>query len=315
MTNNAVANRTQSAPAQHKLSDIKTWLDNDTVKRKFVEVLDKGANGFVASLLSLVSATPQLKEADPKTVLSAAMTAATLKLPINPNLGLAYIVPYKNKGVMQAQFQMGWKGFVQLAERSGQYRTINTSPVCEGQIEDIDFITGEIIRGKKSSNTIIGYVAYMELVNGFKKILFMTKDEIELHAMKFSKSYQYDKRSGRSSSVWSSNFDAMAQKTVLKLLISKYGIMSIDMQSDGMSTALASDQAVVHKVGEDFEYVDNDGTPAEPIEVIASNVVEEEPETEIIEENGKQIDPETGEILQPTEELSEDDKILQDSIK
>ena len=312
--NNAVANRNQAVPA-HKL-DIKTWLDNDTVKRKFVEVLDKGANGFVASLLSLVSATPQLKEADPKTVLSAAMTAATPKLPINPNLGLAYIVPYKNKGVMQAQFQIGWKGFVQLAERSGQYRTINTSAVCEGQIEDIDFITGEIIRGKKTSNTVIGYAAYMELSNGFKKILYMTKDEVEAHAMKFSKSYQYDKRNGRNSSVWSSNFDAMAQKTVLKLLISKYGIMSIDMQSDGMATALSSDQAVVHKVGEEFEYVDNDGSPVEPIETIASNVVEEEEPAEavVVDDHGKQVDTETGEILQP-EELSEDDKILQESMK
>ena len=241
-------------------ASLQNWLSSDNVKQKFIEVLDKGANGFISSLLSLVKSTPQLAEADPKTVLSAAMTAATLKLPINPNLGLAYIIPYRNKGVMQAQFQMGWKGFVQLAERSAQYRTINTSIVYEGQIKDIDFITGEIIRGTKTSDKVIGYVAYIELVNGFKKTLYMSREDMEAHARQYSKSYGYDVKNGKKSSVWSTNFDAMAQKTVLKLIISKYGIMSIDMHNDGMTTALQSDQAVIHAVGESYEYIDNDDT-------------------------------------------------------
>ena len=235
---------------------IQGTLNNELVKKKFMDVLDKGANGFIASLLSLVNETPQLQEADPKTILTAAMTAATLKLPINPNLGLAYIIPYRNHGVMQAQFQMGWRGFVQLAERSGQYKTINAGPVYEGQIEDIDFITGEIIRGKKISDSIIGYVAYIELVNGFKKMMYMTRAEAETHAMQFSQSYQSDHKYNKSKSLWTTNFDAMAQKTVLKLLISKYGIMSIDMQSDAMSTALAADQAVIGNDGT-YDYVEN----------------------------------------------------------
>lgn len=257
---------------------LQQYLNTDLVKQKFHDVLNKGANGFITSLLSLVNSTPQLQRADPATIMSAAMTAATLKLPINPSLGLAYIIPYdkgygENK-VTQAQFQMGWKGFVQLAERSAQYRTINTSVVYEGQIEDIDFITGEIIRGKKTSDTVIGYVAYLELVNGFKKALYMTHEEIEHHAMEYSKAYQYDKRAKKTASVWSTNFDAMAQKTVLKRLISKYGIMSIDTQSDGMATALEADQAIIHKDG--YEYIDNDGTIEKPTQEIDANANSEE---------------------------------------
>ena len=156
------------------IAKIENWVESDTIKRKFQEVLDKGAGAFVTSLLSLVKASPQLAAADPKTILGAAMTAATLKLPINPNLGFAYIIPYGK----DAQFQMGWKGYVQLAMRTGQYKNINTAVVYEGQIEDIDFITGEIIRGKKKSDKVVGYVAYFELVNGFKKTLYMSSEDM-----------------------------------------------------------------------------------------------------------------------------------------
>jgi len=219
------------------IAKIENWVESDTIKRKFQEVLDKGAGAFVTSLLSLVKASPQLAAADPKTILGAAMTAATLKLPINPNLGFAYIIPYGK----DAQFQMGWKGYVQLAMRTGQYKNINTAVVYEGQIKDIDFITGEIIRGKKKSDKVVGYVAYFELVNGFKKTLYMSSEDMLRHAMTFSKAYQYDKRSGKSASVWTTNFEAMGLKTVIKQLISKYGIMSIDMQGMVLSEAISAD--------------------------------------------------------------------------
>ena len=212
------------------VATIENWVESDNVKKKFQEVLDKGAGAFVTSLLSLVKSTPQLAAADPKTILSAAMTAATLKLPISPNLGFAYIIPYGK----EAQFQMGWKGYVQLAMRTGQYKTINAAVVYEGQIEDIDFVTGEIIRGKKKSDKVVGYVAYFELINGFSKTIYMTTEDMLRHAQTFSKSFS------RSSSVWKTNFDAMGLKTVIKQLISKYGIMSIDMQSD-LATAISSD--------------------------------------------------------------------------
>lgn len=219
------------------IAKIENWVESDTIKRKFQEVLDKGAGAFVTSLLSLVKASPQLAAADPKTILGAAMTAATLKLPINPNLGFAYIIPYGK----DAQFQMGWKGYVQLAMRTGQYKTINAAVVCEGQIEDIDFITGEIVRGKKKSDKVVGYVAYFELVNGFKKTIYMSSEDMLRHAMTFSKAYQSDRRYGKCASVWTSNFEAMGLKTVLKQLISKYGIMSIDMQGMALSEAISAD--------------------------------------------------------------------------
>ena len=216
---------------------IDDWVESENIKQKFNEVLDKGAPAFVTSILSLVKSTPQLAAADPKTVISAAMTAATLKLPINPNLGFAYIVPYKDT----ATFQMGYKGYIQLAMRTGQYKTINASVVYEGQIEDVDFVTGEIIRGKKKSDKVVGYVAYFELINGFSKMVYMTHEEMLHHAMTYSQAYKYDKKNGKKSSVWSTNFEAMGLKTVLKQLISKYGIMSIDMQGAGLETALSAD--------------------------------------------------------------------------
>ena len=129
---------------------------------------------------------------------------------------------------------MGYKGYIQLAMRTVQYKTINAAVVYEGQIEDIDFVTGEIIRGKKKSDKVVGYVAYFELINGFSKTIYMTTEDMLRHAQTFSKSFS------RSSSVWKTNFDAMGLKTVIKQLISKYGIMSIDMQSE-LATAISSD--------------------------------------------------------------------------
>ena len=228
----AVAMRNQT-PAR----TIEDWVESENIKQKFQEVLNKGAGAFVTSILSLVKSTPQLAAADPKTVISAAMTAATLKLPINPNLGFAYIVPYKDT----ATFQMGYKGYIQLAMRTGQYKTINASVVYEGQIEDVDFVTGEIIRGKKKSDKVVGYVAYFELINGFSKMVYMSHEDMMRHALTYSQAYKGDKKYGKTNSVWSTNFEAMGLKTVLKQLIRKYGIMSIDIQGAGLETALSAD--------------------------------------------------------------------------
>ncbi len=249
--NNAVAPQ-QPQTATLRVNFEKA-VNNDLVKAKFREVLGKNADAFVGSLLSLVKNNELLLKAAPNTVIAAAMQAATLKLPINQNLGLAYIVPYWNSRAKenQAQFQMGWKGLVQLAERTGQYKTINASVVYEGQIEDIDFITGNIIRGKKISDTVVGYVAYIEFLNGFSKTFYMSKEEVEAHASKYSQSYR------KGYGVWKDNFDAMALKTVIKLLISKYGIMSIEMESSSLARALAADQAIMESEDETYTYADN----------------------------------------------------------
>ena len=249
--NNAVAPQQPQTTTLHV--NFEKAVNNDLVKAKFREVLGKNADAFVGSLLSLVKNNELLLKAAPNTVIAAAMQAATLKLPINQNLGLAYIVAYWNSRAKenQAQFQMGWKGLVQLAERTGQYKTINASVVYEGQIEDIDFITGNIISGKKISDTVVGYVAYIEFLNGFSKTFYMSKEEVEAHASKYSQSYR------KGYGVWKDNFDAMALKTVIKLLISKYGIMSIEMESSSLARALAADQAIMESEDETYTYADN----------------------------------------------------------
>ena len=272
---NAPATTNNNIATRGLRSQFETAVNNDLVRAKFREVLGKNADIFVGSLLSLVKSNELLLKAAPNSVIAAAMQAATLKLPINQNLGLAYIVPYWNSKAKenQAQFQMGWKGFVQLAERTGQYKTINASPVYEGQIEDIDFVTGNIIRGKKISDTIVGYVAYIEFLNGFSKTLYMSREDMEKHAMKYSQSYK------KGYGVWKDNFDAMALKTVLKLLISKYGIMSVEMESSNLARAIAAGQASIQEEG--MDYVDNNHTiDAEPQAVDFDNlppVTENEP--------------------------------------
>jgi len=231
---------------------LQQLLNAPSIKRRFEELLDSSAPSFISSILAIFKSNTKLQECSPNSILSAAGIAAALKLPINPSLGFAHIVPYKG----HAQFQLSARGFVQLAMRSGQYRTLNSGAVREGQIADIDFVTGEIIRGEKISDTIVGYLAYMELINGFKKSLYMTVDELQAHAEKYSQSYAYDLRTGRKSSVWTTNFDSMAKKTVLKRLLSNYGIISIDQQAAEMATALEADQAVITDDG--LRYVDNE---------------------------------------------------------
>lgn len=259
-------------------------LQSEPIKNRFSEVLDKGAAGFMSSLLTVYNGNSQLQKCTTKSILGAAGLAATMKLPIIPSLGYAYIVPYGN----EAQFQIGTKGLVQLAHRTGHYKKIHTGIVREGEICGFDVLTGDAIVGEKISEKIVGYVAYMELINGFNKTFYMTVAEIEEHAKKYSQSYAYDLRSGKKTSVWSTNFDAMAKKTVLKLLLKNWGVMSAEMQE-----AIRADQSVVDK--NSFRYVDNsnDTVQREPIEV-------SDGEIELLEENETPFadtDPETGEIL------------------
>ena len=268
---------------------LQQLLSSTGIKRRFEELLDNSAPSFISSILTIVNGNPKLKECSPNSVLSAAGIAAALKLPINPSLGFAHIVPYKSKGGMQAQFQLGFRGYIQLAMRSGQYRTLNASAVCEGQIQDVDFETGAIIRGEKISDNVVGYVAYMELINGFKKSLYMTNEELQAHAEKYSQSYAYDLRYGKKSSVWSTNFDAMAKKTILKKLLSTFGIISIDQQGAALATAIQADQAVITDEG--FRYIDNEHGEekivpfSDVIELPSDDSPDETTETEEIKPN------------------------------
>lgn len=237
----------------------KDFFAMPNVKEKFTELLGKNAASFATSVLQIVNSNSMLKNADPLTVFNAACMAATLNLPINNNLGFAYIVPYKRnfqdadrqwQSVIEAQFQLGYKGFVQLAQRSGQFKTISASPVFDGQLVSENPLTGYEFNWaiKPDKNDLpVGYVAYFKLLNGFEAYLYMSIDEVKSHAGRYSETFKKNK------GVWKDNFDAMALKTVLKLLLSKQAPLSIDMQK-----AVLADQAVVKDVdSEQFEYIDH----------------------------------------------------------
>jgi recombinase, phage recT family len=244
---------------------LKALVNADVTKKKFHEMLGNKAAGFLTSLMNTTNGNAQLQQADPNSILKAGAIAATLDLPIDPNLGFAYIVPYNNKGKNEAQFQMGYKGFVQLAIRTGQYKRINVTELYEGQFESYDPITDELKYNldNRLSDEITHYVAYFQTINGFEKYNVMSKEEIENHAKKFSKTYSYK------GSSWQTNFNTMAKKTVLKLLLSKFGILSIEMQ-----TAQKADQAVIREFDKnniEVEYVDNENNVNDTTDDIVIN--------------------------------------------
>lgn len=246
-------------------STLKALVNSDITKKKFQEMLGNKAAGFLTSLINTTNGNAQLQQADPNSILKAGAIAATLDLPIDANLGFAYIVPYNNKGKNEAQFQMGYKGFVQLAIRTGQYKRINVTELYEGQFESYDPITDELKYNldNRLSDEITHYVAYFQTINGFEKYNVMSKEEIENHAKKFSKTYSYK------GSSWQTNFNTMAKKTVLKLLLSKFGILSIEMQ-----TAQKADQAVIREFDKnniEVEYVDNENNVNDTVDEIVIN--------------------------------------------
>ena len=218
------APQNQSQGQVKPVDRLKSIVNQPSVQEQFRNAMGDNAGLFTASLIDVYMGDTNLQQCDPNAVVMEALKAATLKLPINKNLGLAYIVPYKHKGQQQPQMQIGYKGYVQLAQRTGQYRIINADAVYEGELKGHDKLTGEIdLTGTAISDNVVGYFAYIETTSGFKKISYWTKAEVIQHAQKHSKSYnsQY--------SPWQTNFHAMAIKTVLKHLLSKYGVMSVEL--------------------------------------------------------------------------------------
>lgn len=220
---------------------IKGLLDREDVQQRFQEMLGDRSRAFMVSALQVVNSNSYLKKADPMSIYQGVVLAATLDLPLNNNLGFAYLVPYRG----QAQFQIGYKGFIQLALRSGQFKTISASEIRKGQLVSQNPLTGFEFDFSVEGGEIIGYASYFELINGFNKTFFMTLDEVKAHAKKYSQSYQ------RGSGVWKDDFDSMANKTVLKLLLSKYAPLSVEMQK-----AIIYDQGIVKENG-GVDYVDN----------------------------------------------------------
>lgn len=246
------------------IGQVKGFLAQDSVKNRFHEVLGQKSSQYMASIVNVVNGSNQLQKCEAKTILSAAFVAASYDLPIDGNLGFAAIVPYYDSKakVHNAQFQMMYKGFVQLAIRSGAYENMNVSEVYEDEIISYNPITGELQLASDFSNCcqrkkgerekIVGYYAWFKLLTGFRKELYMTTDECRNHALQYSASYKNDVNKGWSSSKWSTDFDAMAKKTVLKLLLSRWGMLSIEMQK-----AIQDDQKVYSEDEEEGTYTDN----------------------------------------------------------
>lgn len=236
---------------------ITEFLATPAVQENIKTVLGDRKEQFVTSVVSLVNNNDKLQEVDRKSLFSACLIAASLDLPINQNLGFAYIIPYKQKdGTQVAQFQMGYKGFIQLAMRSGQFKTINVTDVRDGEIVGHNRLTGSIQfdwkQDDRDTALIVGYVAYMELINGFSKSLYMTKKELNQHGLKYSKTMK------KGYGLWKDEFDVMAKKTVLKLLLSKYAPMTTEMEK-----AQLADQSVIQDG--DFKYIDNQPIDANAI--------------------------------------------------
>lgn len=272
--------------AQKEAKTVKGLLEAPALKKKFEEMLGKKAAGFISSIIAVTNSNNHLMQANPATVIGAAAQAAMLDLPINQSLGFAYIVPYKG----EAQFQLGYKGYIQLAQRSGQYADIGAKTVYEGELEYENRLLDKFRFGECTSDKVIGYLAYFRLTNGFEKMLYMTLDEMQAHAKKYSKNYK-----GGTAKWGIADFDAMAEKTVLKRLLSKYGPLSIE--SIQMSQALANDGGVISMNNDgDFDVTFNGKTiDAETETDEYADKPAENHDTYIV--GGEVIDAETGEVV------------------
>lgn len=234
---------------------VSNFLQSKSILDKFTSLLGDKAQGFITSIITIVNQSKELQNATHESIYTAALMAASLDLPLNQNLGFAYIVPYNNNkaDLQEAQFQMGWKGFVQLAQRTGLYKNISATAILEGQIISDNPLFGYEFDFNVKSDIVVGYASYFRLLNGFEKVFYMSIEDIQKHAKKYSQTYKSDKDWVVKKSRWSQDFDSMALKTVIKLLISKFGPMSIEMQK-----AIISDQSVIKNIDTmEVDYVDN----------------------------------------------------------
>ena len=242
-TSTAVAQQPQGTAKQVAVASFKKVAESSYYQQQLKNVLKENAGTFAASLMELVTGDEKLLQCDSKLLMAEAMKAASLKLPLNKQLGYAYIVPYGKTPTMI----IGYKGLYQLAIRSGLYKNINADVVYEGEYQGYDKITGELhLDGEKVSDKPVGYFSFFELTNGFKKMMYMSVDEMATYCKKYSATMKNCKMSneqlaemaekqakqGPGNSVgWYGNFNDMATKTVLRRLLSKYGYLSIEMQN------------------------------------------------------------------------------------
>lgn len=268
------------------------FLSTDAMKKKINEMVggEKGQQ-FITAIISAVSTNPQLAECDHSTILSAALVGQALNLSPSPQLGQYYMVPFNDnkRGCKVAQFQIGYKGYIQLAIRSGYYKKLNVLAIKEGELVKYDALNEDIEvkliedEEEREKAPTIGYYAMFEYLNGFRKTLYWTKKHMEAHAEKYSMGYKAHK----GYTFWEKDFDGMAYKTMLRQLISKWGIMSVDMQK-----AMESDMAEIKEDGT-YEYVDNEFEVTEPVQE-----EEQQPEQQPVTEEQTQTTNEDDPFLQ-----------------
>lgn len=250
MTNQLQTNQQVKAPVKHKT--LRELFNDPIIKTKVEQLIGKNSATFATSVMQIANSNALLRTAEPSSIFNAACMAATLNLPLQNGLGFAYIVPFKNnkERKVEAQFQIGYKGFIQLAQRSGQFKRLVALPVYKKQLLKKDFINGfefDWEQEPEKDENPIGYYAYFKLVNDFSAELYMSHDDIVKHAQRYSQTFK------KGFGVWHDNFEAMALKTVMKLLLSKQAPLSVEMQQ-----AVLADQAVVKDVeNQEFNYADN----------------------------------------------------------
>lgn len=273
----AVQNSLTKSKANQRLG-LTAYLTQDAVKNQINNVIGgKDGQRFISAIVSAVNTNPTLQECTNPSILAGALLGESLKLSPSPQLGHYYLVPFndKNKGKV-AQFQLGYKGYIQLAIRSGQYKKLNVMAIKQGELEYFDPLNEDIKINLMVENwdareqaETMGYYAFFELTNGFRKAIYWSKKQMEAHATKYSMGY----RAKKGYTFWEKDFDSMAYKTMLRQLISKWGIMSIEMQN-----AYDADTAVINEDGT-REYVENEAEviDAEQPQVIDAEVVNEAP--------------------------------------
>ena len=239
---------------QTGLQKFNAMLENTRTQEYLTNVLGEKKQTFVSNMVALVSSNKALSECDPSTIMFSCLKATALSLPLDPSLGLAWVLPYKDNknNTTVATFQLGAKAYIQLALRTAQYRKINVRDVREGEIVGEDFVSGEMqfkkLEKDRSKAKVVGYVAMFELINGFSKQLYMSEEELDAHAKRFSQTYR------KGYGLWSDKEmrPAMMEKTILKRLLSKYGVLSVEMEQ-----AIKSDSAVLGE-NDAVRYIDNE---------------------------------------------------------
>lgn len=303
------------------------FVTAEAVQKRFKEVLGEKAQSFTASLVSAIQTNPELQKCERQSVINAALIAASLDLPINQNLGFAYIIGYKNtkltkkygRDVSVASFQLGYKGFVQLALRTGQYETVNAVEIKKGEYQGQDRLRGGVhfrfIEDDEEREALptVGYAAIIELKTGYSKTIYWSKKKMEIHAKKYSQAYKADIKWNNKKSFWMQDFDSQGMKTVLKTLISKWGIMTTELE-----TAISVDQSVIDDKGK-IGFPDNDqkiliGQNYDDDKTEKSTVKKTAKKTDtkpkktntktVTKNNEIKADPKTGEIQMSLDDLS-----------